>query len=173
MKWLPYLVVACIVSGCMRTDNRPADGMMAYVPVYATAAQIKSFGIEDAKPTKRPGKIYVYQQYIFQNELNEGIHVVDNTDPQHPVKKAFLTLSFNTDIAIRGNYIYANSLDDLVVIDISDPLHPQLVNRSVGAFPLVSQSHPPEQGYFVCPDPLKGKVVDWKLETVNSPACRR
>jgi hypothetical protein len=89
------------------------------------------------------------------------------------VKRAFLSIPFNTDMAIRNNYLYANCVNDLVVIDLTEPLDPRVVSRTTDAFPMISQEYPPNSGYFVCPDPSKGVVIDWKLETVKTPACRR
>ena len=44
---------------------------------------------EDATtPTKKAGKIYAYRNYVFQNELIEGIHIIDNADPAQPLKGA-------------------------------------------------------------------------------------
>jgi hypothetical protein len=76
-------------------------------------------------------------------------------------------------MAIRGNYIYANSINNLVVIDINDPLKPVLVKTIKDAFPLINQKYPPAQGYFVCAEPEKGIVVDWELKSVETAACRR
>jgi hypothetical protein len=174
MKWLFLSVAVLLCAACVRTGEsyRPQD-TLAYVPVYASLSDLHDITLEDVRVTANPGKIYVYQQYIFQNELNEGIHIIDNTDPQNPVKRGFLSIPYNTDMAIRSSYIYANSVNDLVVIDMSNPGAPAVVGRTKGAFPLMSQDHPPANGYFVCPDPSKGIVVDWKLETVRTAACRR
>ncbi|HEX6428469.1 MAG TPA: hypothetical protein VF008_12315, partial [Niastella sp.] len=59
------------------------------------------------------------------------------------------------------------------VIDIRDITNPAVVKRMEDAFPYVDQQYPKESGYFVCPDPSKGIVVNWELQTVKSPKCRR
>ena len=146
---------------------------MAYVPIYATPDQLKPVAIEDPRPTEKAGKIYVYQQYILQNEQYEGIHIIDNSDPAEPVKKAFLVVPFNTEMAIRNNYLYANSVNDLVVINMSDLMHPQVVSTTKDVLPMINQTFPPQSGFFVCPDPSKGIVVDWAMEMVDNPTCRR
>jgi hypothetical protein len=145
----------------------------AYVPVYMTAADKNEISISNARATERSGKIYAFGNYIFQNDLNKGIHIIDNSDRQHPRKIAFLSIPYNTEFAVRGNYIYANNVNDLVVIDVRDMNKPAVIKRMEDAFPYIEQEFPHQSGYFVCPDPRKGIVVDWKLETVKSPACRR
>jgi hypothetical protein len=146
---------------------------MAFVPIYADTHNISPVILESSRPISNAGKIYVYGKYIFQNEQNEGIHIIDNTDPSHPVKKAFLSIPFNTEMAIRSSYIYANSINDMLVIDLNNPLQPQVVNRIRNAFPMIQQDYPPESGFFVCPDPSKGIVTGWKLEQVSGVTCRR
>ena len=158
------------------TDNifeSVPQNVEAYVPVYADTIHPVPVAITVSRPITNSGKIYVYGNYIFQNELNEGIHIIDNSDPPHPVKKAFLTIPFNTEMAIRSNYLYANSISDLLVIKMTDPLQPSVVKTIKNAFPLISQTYPPDAGYFVCPDPAKGVVVGWHLEFVDQATCRR
>ncbi len=73
-----------------------------------------------SRTTERSGKIYAFGNYIFQNDLNKGIHLIDNTDPLHLQKIAFLNIPYNTEFAVKGNYIYANNGNDLVVVDVRD-----------------------------------------------------
>jgi hypothetical protein len=145
----------------------------ALVPIYADTNNPAPVAMEASRPVSNSGKIYVYGNYIFQNEVNEGIHIIDNTDRAHPFKIAFLSIPFNTEMAVKGNHLYANSISDLLVIDLADPLHPSVVNKLKNAFPYVPQTHPQEAGYFVCPDPSKGVVVSWKREQVEKANCRR
>ena len=170
------ITAIAIISLCSCVDNTfdsVPSNVQAYVPVYADTNHRGPIAIEATRPVTNTGKIYVYGNYIFQNEINQGVHIIDNSDPTHPVKKAFLAIPFNTEMAIRSGHLYANSISDLLVINMTDPLHPEVVSTIKHAFPLVAQTHPPETGYFVCPDPSKGVVVDWKLETVDKATCRR
>lgn len=166
-----FIAPSCL--SCVRSNTLPESSTLAYVPVYASLQAVDSIAIQDPQPTIKSGKIYVYDQYIFQNEQNKGIHIIDNSDRDHPIKKAFLSIAFNTEMAVKNNRIYANRINDLIVINISDPLHPQVVSTTKDAFPMISQTHPPFSGYFVCPDPSKGTVVDWTLEPVEKALCRR
>ncbi|MBL7700164.1 MAG: hypothetical protein JNK79_18500 [Chitinophagaceae bacterium] len=175
MKFLLLLLLAIpLCYGCLRNPDFHAERSdLAFVPVYADTHNLRPVTLEATRPITNAGKIYVYGNYIFQNEQNEGIHIIDNSDPLHPEKKAFLAIPFNTEMAIRASHIYANSINDILVIDLINPLKAQVVNRIKNAFPLIAQDYPPESGYFVCPDPSKGIVVDWKLEPVTEAKCRR
>lgn len=66
------------------------------------------------------GKIYTYNNIILINDVEKGIHIIDNTNPILPVKKSFIEIIGNKDMEVRGNYLYADSLMDLLVFDLSD-----------------------------------------------------
>ena len=174
---LPKLIATGIVTllclaGCTPQDA-PDDGQ-AWVPVYVQMSDMDDdISVTNARITEKAGKIYALGNYIFQNDVNKGIHIIDNTNRANPQKVGFINIPFNTEFAVRGNYIYANNVNDLVVIDISDVLHPKMTKRINQAFPYISQTHPPHSGRFVCADPARGVVVDWELQNVKSTNCRR
>lgn len=165
-------LLLCLYS-CDPQYDRANGDTQAYVPIYMSAVQKNDVFLSTARPTEKAGKIYAYGNYIFQNDLNKGIHIIDNTDRLHPQKIAFINIPYNAEFAVKGNYMYANNGNDLLVVDVHDVMHPAVVKRLADAFPYVDQQYPPETGYFVCPDPKKGIVVDWELQTVKSPTCRR
>ena len=102
--------------------------MEGFVPIYASAQASKQVSIEASKPTEIPGKIYAYQQYLFQVDQGKGIHIIDNTNPQQAQKIAFINIPLCSEIAIRSNFLYTNNLSDLIVFDISNIASPQLVS---------------------------------------------
>ena len=169
---IPAIAIIFLFSCTDNIFESVPQNVEAYVPVYADTIHPVPVAITASRPITNSGKIYVYGNYIFQNEINEGIHIIDNTDRAKPQKIAFLNIPFNMEFAVKGNYIYANNVNDLVVIDISDITKPTVIKRMENAFPYVSQEYPQQSGYFVCPDPAKGIVVDWVLQTVKSPNCR-
>jgi hypothetical protein len=81
-------------------------------------SQVKA---ENARQLDRPGKIYVKGDYLFINEIKQGIHVVDNSDPANPRFVSFINIPGNGDIAVRDQTLYADSFSDLVALDISEP----------------------------------------------------
>ena len=94
-----------------------------YLPVYKTLTQVRSeMKSSVPQPLEQTGKLYIYGQYIFLNEVNKGIHVIDNADPAQPKNISFIPIPGNVDLAVKSNYLYADSYSDLVVFDISDPL---------------------------------------------------
>jgi len=108
----------------------------ANVPQYMTYDEMR-------KPVKSTagyaiqtaGKIYIQGNYLFVNEKYKGIHVFDNSNPKSPVNIAFLNIPGNVDLAVRGNYLYADNYVDLIVLDISNLNSPLEVARIKNIFP--------------------------------------
>ena len=172
MKYLLLIIIFGAVA-CDRPDHQIGD-IPGYAPVYATAQVATSISTEPSRPTVNAGKIYAYGNYLFQVEQNEGIHIINNANPQQPQKLSFLKIPTCTEIAIRSNHLYTNNLDDLVVFNIANIAAPQLVNRVENAFPQLSQEYPPASNtYFECADPAKGIVIGWVQKTISNPKCRR
>ncbi len=73
--------------------------------------------------------------YVFLNDLNKGVHIIDFSNPAAPQNVGFVTIPGNVDIAVRGNYMYADCYTDLVTIDISDAKNIKLNSYIEGVFP--------------------------------------
>jgi hypothetical protein len=172
-----FLLFSIILFSCTQTDSRSrrlpeiAEG---YVPIYAKQNDVEEIVMNNVTITANAGKIYAYGNYIFQNEVAKGIHIIDNTNKSNPSKIGFLKIPYNTELAVKGNFLYANNLNDLVVFDLSNTTNPVLVKRLPNVFPTVSQNYPLQQNvYFECADAAKGIVVGWEKKTLSNPKCKR
>lgn len=110
-------------------DSEFADYIVARPLVMSRAEFINSVAIIAPIPIDESGKIYAYQDYIFINDKYKGVHVIDNSNPESPQKISFIKIAGNIDISIKDNYLYADSITDLIVLDISDMDNIQIVNR--------------------------------------------
>ena len=167
------VMVGCEPVGRENASSGPPFDNTAYRPVYATVAELTKIESQQPRPLRKPGKIYVRDNYLFVNELGEGIHVINNIDPTKPEKISFLSILANYDMAVKGNHLYADNGRDLVVFDISNPAAIKTVKRIEQAIP--QYDFPPFQNiYFECVDSKKGTVVRWEKVTVSArPACFR
>jgi hypothetical protein len=139
----------------------------ANAPIYLSYEDLRS-GIEntDQVQLKNPGKIYFKDNFIFINEQREGIHVFDNSNPQNPLYKTFIKIPGNVDIAIRNQYLFADSYVDLVVIDISNVNNPIVKERITDAFQYVLPEY--DTKYELAEiDRSKGVVVGWEIKEVR------
>jgi hypothetical protein len=176
MKATLFFLCSILLFSCIKeTKNQNAVGIVnAYIPVYALPNEIEQIALEPITTTLNAGKIYAYGNFVFQNELYKGFHIINNTVPANAQKIAFLKVPFSTEIAIKGNFLYCNNVSDLVVFNITNPLMPVLVKRVKDAFPIIEQNYPPATNcYFECVDNSKGIVVAWERKMIQAPNCKR
>jgi len=157
---------AVTFTGC-RDNTYEELTYVANVPVYMEFDVFrKSVKKTSPKELTSPGKIYFKDNFLYINENQQGVHVIDNSNPSAPNTIAFIEIPGNVDIAIKGNILYADSYIDLVAIDISDPSNPIEVDRIEDAFPnvlpMVDASFP-----IYGLDFTKGVVVGWDNKEVT------
>jgi len=101
------------------------------VPVLEKMASIRAMGVDfiAPQPLAATGKIYIFQDYLFINEPNEGIHIIDNKNPSSPKSISFLKIPGNVDLAVNNGILYADSYVDLLTFDLSNPTQPKLLER--------------------------------------------
>lgn len=105
-------------------------------PIYESKASVlAAIGSSEPHRLESPGKIFVLGRYLFVNELNKGVHIIDNIDPAQPKRVAFIDIPGNVDIAVKGTTLYADMYKDLLVIDVSNPLDVKLVKEIPAVFP--------------------------------------
>ena len=151
-----------------------ASLQLAYKPIYMSYSEAKTVSYLPAREMKNQGKIYIKDQYIFIGDVGLGIHVIDNSDPTNPQKIGFLQILGNHDISIKGNALYADNLEDLVTIDISDMANPILTKRIEDVYQTKYSMYPPNVPYgtyFECVDESKGYVAAWEQVEVSDPKC--
>ncbi|MBN2803770.1 MAG: hypothetical protein JXR91_11795 [Deltaproteobacteria bacterium] len=110
------------------------------------------------------GKIYKYGNYVLINSVNEGIHIINNTDPKHPRNMAFINIPGNLDMAVKDNILYADSYVDLVVIDISNLNSIKEINRITDVFPYNEYQAVGDNVELNYVDQTKGVVIAYVIK---------
>jgi hypothetical protein len=129
MLFLISLVIAC-------TKDTVTQHYTFYRPVYKTKDAVVA-GIKNsiAQPIQKPGKLVWKDNYVFVNDVDRGIHILDISNPAQIKTVSYINIPGCVDLAVYGNFLYADCYTDLVTIDISDPLH--VITKKVlpGVFP--------------------------------------
>ena len=126
---LLLILGSCLLFSCSEDDSDYADYIVARPLTISKADFEANIGVLPPKLIESSGKIYAYKKYIFVNDKFQGIHVIDNRNPKAPKKIAYLKIPGNVDISVKNDYLYADSLSDLIVIDISNIDNIKEVNR--------------------------------------------
>jgi len=132
---LPFLAIMVFaLQSCLK--DKITKTYSVFEPIYKSKAEVQAdIKSSTAVSISNPGKIYMYGNYIFLNEVNKGVHIIDNSNPSKPIIKAFINIPGNVDIAVKGSMLYADLFTDLVVVDITDPLNATLKKVVPNIFP--------------------------------------
>ncbi|MEO8174259.1 MAG: hypothetical protein ABI581_14290 [Sediminibacterium sp.] len=127
-------VMGLFLSAC--TKDAVKEYYTLYRPVYHTAGEVRNnIKSSPAVPIRETGKIVVKDNFVFLNEVDKGIHVINIADPSKPVNMAFIAIPGCVDIAINGANLYADCYTDLVTLDISNPANISVKQFLPGVFP--------------------------------------
>ena len=163
----PMLILTLLSIVSCKDSSIEYRKYMANVPKYMSYNDLR----KPAKSTaayaiQTAGKIYIKDNYLFVNEKYKGIHVFDNSNPASPVNLTFIDIPGNVDLAVKGNFLYADNYVDLVVLDISNINQPIEVSRIKDIFPYTI---PETSGIYPISniDKEQGVIVGWQVKEVT------
>lgn len=167
MKRISYLILLIIAVVFTSCQDETYVKYTANSPLYMTYDDLReSVKSAEIHEIVNPGKIYFKDNYIYVNEYMKGVHVYDNSNPANPTAIAFIEIPGNVDIAIRSNYLYADSYIDLVVIDISDVNNPKEVDREEDIFEYTLPKYD-EEYELATINQDSGVVIEWEIKEVK------
>ena len=164
MKNVLLFLIFAALSGTLISSDTMYNSGGFYEPIFMSRAELEksvSF-IPGAREMLRTGKIYYRSPYIFINERYKGVHVINNTDPAHPVKEGFILAPGCIDMAVKGDILYLDNAVDLVSFDLSSK---QVTRRIRNVFP--EPIPPTDAGVVYYNRPKDYILVDWKLKAYN------
>jgi len=130
-------IVSCFLLLLLLNGFNPYYENSAYTPVFMLRSELeKGIRLEGPREMKVPGKIYLKDNLIFISEKYYGIHVIDNTNAEHPVKKAFIRIDGCVDLAMKNNALYADNAVDLVSVKLNQAMTSvEVTSRIKNVFP--------------------------------------
>lgn len=166
--YLLLAVVPVIFTDCAKDTCKRERTFTMYTPVYKTKDEVRGeIKRGPARDIERPGKIYILGNTIFLNELDKGIHIIDNSNPSNPVNTGFISIPGNLDIAAKGNILYADLYTDMVTLDISNPSNVAVKKLTENVFPYRVYGNG-----FVANNNNDMIIVDWiRKDTVVKTGC--
>ncbi|UCS93455.1 hypothetical protein KZP23_22915 [Echinicola marina] len=138
-RFLTSCLCTLIAALCLTACQDQVESTYTYETKYPVALKTSTFramdvGQTDPRNINNTGKIYIFGDYLFVSEPDEGIHVIDNTDPTAPRNLCFIEIPGTGDLAINDNILYADSYIDLLSFDVSNPFNIKLLDREEDVF---------------------------------------
>ena len=164
------LSAICLISYSCK--DKTTGTYMANTPTYIDFDEFRetSFEMTSPRELKNPGKIWIKDQYLFVNEVLKGIHIFDNSNPSNPQNIGFIEIYANTDLAVRGNILYADNYNDLLSFDISSINSPELICRTNDVFNFEAANNLPGYDSSLPSAGViwdKGVILSWTQEKVT------
>ncbi|MAP81323.1 MAG: hypothetical protein CL526_09565 [Aequorivita sp.] len=157
----------CRNGDCDQNDDFPVlVAESRYEPIFMERSEFEnSVALSSAQPIINAGKIYVYENYLFINEKNEGFHIFNNEDPSNPISIHFINSPGATDLSIRENVLFINQATDLIAVQIDLESGGLAVSKRIKeTFPVMLSP----DGFYPHSIPENNVVVNWTLKP-NSP----
>lgn len=164
MKQIPFILTLALI--ILTSTYYPGDQEETeYSPVLLSRSDLqKSIFFQEAREFSRPGKIQVYNQFVFVVENYQGIHIIDNSNPESPQNTGFIHIPGCISLAVKNNVVYADNAVDLISIDISQFPGVKEMDRFQDVFP---EHTPPDLDYIPAGfssrhRPKNTVIVDWE-----------
>ncbi len=177
LLFISCLLGISLLAGCWSVEDSisppdfPEGEVQGYKPVYVSAAEIHNIRMMPPQEIEQAGKILLSGTTLLVSDRNLGIHIIDNSNPSNPIKKAFISIPGNKELSKRGDYLYADNHTDLVTIKVFSFDSVAVLDRQANIFQ--NEQFPAFSGYFECVDNSRGLLVDWERTTITSPKCYR
>ena len=153
------------LTACPMVEPMEPVPLPQYKPLLMSRRQLEqAVAVLPPQNLHNTGKIYLRDPYILINERYEGVHIINNQNPESPQPVAFLRIPGNVDVAMKGNLLYADSGPDLLTFDLSNMQAARLLHRLKDAVPELPM---PETGelpleYQAPNRPADALVVGWQ-----------
>ncbi len=162
-------LLSCVEDDGSRA-SRPSGSVNGMSPIYQSEEIAYQISVSEAKDIVNPGKIFTYQNFLIVTIINEGFHLIDNTNPSNPNNMLFVNIPGNTDIAVKDGVFFANNYNDMISFKLESNGGISLIERLSDA--MQNGLAPPGNNiYFECVDPSRGVVVGWESRILNRPRC--
>lgn len=163
---LSYLLVLITLISC-RDKMVQQKTFTANVPIYMSKEDFRSSVFsKPAQPIQNPGKIFFHQQYLLIGDKEQGIHIIDNSNPSNPFNLTYINIPGNIDFYALGDRLFADSFTDLVEIDIHNFNAIKEVQRKENVFhpffPEYNTNYP-----LAHIRDTSGVIVGWRVDEIT------
>jgi len=170
-KYIAFVIFFTLLACNLVEKDNVEFTSIGLKPIYGESENLQNIQLMDSSIITSPGKIVLKHPYLYINDKDKGIHIINNTDPQNPVKEAFINIPLNRDLAVKGNIIFADNNRDLIMFKYIGKDSIQLLQRKEDVFDRVSALPADYFGYFECIDESLGAVVGWEEVELSNPKC--
>ena len=135
-KQLSLLILSFLcLQGCIEDAGNVTVTYEKATAIYGDLQVLRNQTLfTPSQPIVDAGKIFIGEDFLLIGEEGEGIHVFDNARPENPINVGFINIYGTREFYLDGSNLFAESVYDMVKIDLTNIRQPQLVQRVNNAF---------------------------------------
>ena len=109
MRKLLFLTVALLTFGCASDFENVTVTYLKGIAIYADPSVLRDNDIIGlAQEVDKAGKIFISDELLLVGDVDKGIHVYDNSNPNLPIKVLFLDIPGNKEFYVKDNFFTFN-----------------------------------------------------------------
>lgn len=158
---LVTLVLFALMAFQTSSDSFPYSN---YKPIMMKRADMEAaIGLQEPQPIVAPGKLWLYNNFIFIIEQYKGIHILNNTNPANTQNVGFIHIDGCTEVAVKSGVIYTNNAVDLIALKSTSAFDAiEVKSRNRDALPSIASPEPWNDWYYTNILPENTIIVRWE-----------
>lgn len=150
--------IVFVLSSCLK--EKTLRTYTIYRSDYAVKPEVKENAkLHNPQSLKDLGSFVLYNNAMYINEKNKGIHVIDYSNPSNPTNKGFIPIPGNKGLSIKNNILYADCYCDLFVFKIQSDQSVTLENAIEKVFPYCINYQNADSNYLAFTVTKKDTIV--------------
>ena len=120
MKYLITILFIFIFNSCVTYEDDPTCKLYEFIPFSKLG---NSFKISPPQEIRNNEKIALYKNFLLVIKKDQGINLINVSDKETPKPLYFLEILGITNLVLKNDYLYVNSYQNLLILDLTDIHH--------------------------------------------------
>jgi hypothetical protein len=135
-----FFMLLCLVFGACSfpAKSDPEIIFSSYKPILMDQSRVTSdLFFLPPKDKNNVTKLLTMDNYLLALEYGLGLHLYDVSDKDHPIGIGFYQIPACIDFEVKDRTVYANNLNDLILVDFTNVSGPAVIKRQVNIFDIM------------------------------------
>jgi hypothetical protein len=135
-----WFLIILIFANCTK-EKKENVIHSAYKPVLMETARVTTdVQLFPSRENKNITLMRSLGNYLLALDYGLGIHIIDVSNINNPVKTGFYQIPACIDFEVKDNKVYANNHNHFIIVDFTDINNPVIIKREESAFDITIKS---------------------------------
>lgn len=171
-KFVLWLGCSFLLAACEVENTTPDIKVWGYKPIYGNQPTASDVYLDAPQTVGKKGRMYFKDNYLLLINEGNGVHIIDNSNPDNPQNIKFLAAKGIRNIAIKDSVMFLEMGNTLMSVVLNDLETVTVLETKNGYFKI--PEFPSQVGVqFECYDANKGYLLGWQADSIVNPKCYR